>query len=500
VEATCAALDAQWYSDSLAVSGGLAFAMVRKDLDKHLLLLYEDRARAADFVGTDVDAPAAADPTRLKLCPLTPANAAALRKHLPFAGPVTLNKGCSIGTGDRLGLATPGHIRAIRRSRMRPVLAQQSIREMTRTQRSAVEVLDDATWGVFQAGYRSGFAADADHLKSADDIDVTRNAGFTMYTIDPSDHVDSAADDAPAGELAARFAALLWDALRSTPDDCRRAYADRTFAVQGDREALELAISGEDLLRAAVKYGRAIAHTAAMYEHLLGRCSREGFTFEVSVDETATPTSAAEHFYVASELKRLGVTWDGLAPRFVGEFYKGVDYVGDLAQFRAEFAKHVLIAQHFGSYKLSLHSGSDKFTLYPILAELGGDLIHVKTAGTSYLEALRVVALTSPDLFRKILAFAKERFAMDAATYHVSADVRRVAGPADLKTEELPGVLDQPDTRQACHVTFGSVLTTRTADGGHLFRDELFAVLRREEETYHRLLEEHFVKHVRPFG
>ena len=152
----------------------------------------------------------------------------------------------------------------------------------------------------------------------------------------------------------------------------------------------------------------------------------------MSVDETATPTSVAEHVFVASELKRLGVKWVSLAPRFVGEFEKGVDYIGDLDAFRRSFAQHVAVAQHFGPYKISIHSGSDKFSIYPIAAELTGGLVHLKTAGTSYLEALRAIAKIDPALFREIMAFAIERYPEDRASYHVSADLAKVPAPESL--------------------------------------------------------------------
>jgi tagaturonate epimerase len=91
-----------------------------------------------------------------------------------------------------------------------------------------------------------------------------------------------------------------------------------------------------------VKYGGAIAHVAAMYRHLESK--RVPFELEVSVDETDTPTSHAEHVDVASELRRLGVRWVSLAPRFMGRFEKGVDYIGDVAAFEADLAVHAQIA------------------------------------------------------------------------------------------------------------------------------------------------------------
>ena len=124
---------------------------------------------------------------------------------------------------------------------------------------------------------------------------------------------------------------------------------------------------------------------------------------ELSVDETDTPTSPEEHYFIANELRRLGVRLVSLAPRYVGRFEKGVDYIGDLDRFAATFTQHAAIARTLGPYKLGLHSGSDKFAIYPIVADIANGLFHLKTAGTSYLEALRTVARFEPALFREIL-------------------------------------------------------------------------------------------------
>ena len=112
-----------------------------------------------------------------------------------------------------------------------------------------------------------------------------------------------------------------------------------------------------------------------------------------------------------------------LAPRFVGRFEKGVDYIGDLGELEKDVAAHAALARHFGPYKLSLHSGSDKFSVYPIAARLAKGLVHLKTAGTSYLEALRTAAAVDPAFFRAIYAFARERYDTDKASYHVSAEL-----------------------------------------------------------------------------
>jgi len=432
---------------------------------------------------------------RVELKGLNHENAAALRAELPFLAPSLVGLRTSLGLGDRLGLATPGHIRAVRGTGVAPVLAQQSIREMARTHRTPDEVMDTATWGVLQEGYRGGFGSDADHLKTPNDIDVTAAAGFTMFTIDPGDHVNDAADAMAAAALEEALGSVPWDQLDTTRADNEARYAGKTF----DLGEFELECSAEAVARAAVKYGAAVAHTAAMFRYLESVMTGQAFELEMSVDETASPTSSAEHYYVASELARLGVRPLSLAPRFVGDFEKGVDYKGDVALLEQTFREHVAIANTLGPYKISIHSGSDKFSVYEVAARCAGGLVHVKTAGTSYLEALRSVALVAPDLFREILAFAFERWDQDRATYHVSADPAKVKRPDELADEELPGVLDQFDGRQLLHVTFGSVLTA-SRDGSYVFRDRLYETLRAHEEEHYAALEKHLRRHAAPFA
>src|SRR5690349_18672295 len=116
----------------------------------------------------------------------------------------------SFGFGDRLGLATPGHVEAMRRAGagIEPIFPQQSIREMARTGRTPRAVMDDALRGMRQAGWTGRTGADADHLKTAQDVDATAAVGFTFFTIDPSDHVDAHADDYDEAMLRSKFAAV----------------------------------------------------------------------------------------------------------------------------------------------------------------------------------------------------------------------------------------------------------------------------------------------------
>ena len=415
------------------------------------------------------------------VCPLDAPNAAALRRALPWSAPVPVGARKSIGCGDRLGLATVGHVQAVREGDMFPVFAQQSIREMTRSRRSAQDVLDDATWGVFAADYRSGFGCDADHLKTIEDIDRCIDAGYMGFTLDPGAYVDNAAQTDGPATLREKYAALPWDALDTTPD----ALHERSIGTSPAGE-----ISESDLVRAACKYGAALAEVTRLAQHIADRMAGQPYDLEVSVDETATPTSPQEHVVIATELLRLGVPFGGLAPRFVGRFEKGVDYIGDLDSFEADFALHAQIARALGPYKMSIHSGSDKFSLYPIIARHAGEHVHLKTAGTSWVEALRVIAMVDPDLFRAMLAYASERYPTDRASYHVSAEVSRL--PSLNDDSALPDLMDQFDTRQIMHVTFGSLLDQ--------FRDPLYAILRAHQDAYDAVLKRHFDRHIQPFN
>ncbi|MBI5298373.1 MAG: hypothetical protein HY869_23090 [Chloroflexi bacterium] len=426
----------------------------------------------------------------LLLCPLTPANAAALRAQLTWLLPRPLGLETSAGLGDRLGLATPGHVRAIRATHgtVAPIFTQQSIREMTRTGRTPQQVMDDATWGIFEEGWQAGFGADADHLKTTEDIDACLSIGFTFFTIDPGAHVDNRAESATLSELR-----TLAEDLPAEIQPSASGLQDKTF----DIEALSLTFNEATLLKAAVKYGKAVAHVAAMYHHLAASAGTRPFELEVSVDETDQPTTHAEHVYIASELKRLGVHWVSLAPRYIGRFEKGVDYIGDLEAFEADIAGHAAIARQIGPYKLSLHSGSDKFSIYPAAMRQTRGLVHLKTAGTSYLEALRTIAAVDVNFFREIYTFARERYDTDKASYHVSAELGRAPLPQEVT--DWPALLDQFDAREILHVTFGSVLTGKTENGAWHFYDRFVNILKANPEAYAVNLEKHFGRHLQPF-
>lgn len=477
-------LNLDFHPNSLTRSGNVAFGLARNNGSNRLAVLsgtvLDDFEGERSVHGSET----------LIMCPLTPGNAASLRKHLSWLKPRPLGLHTSAGLGDRLGLATPGHVRSLRAldGGIAPIFIQQSTREMTRTGRSPQQVMDDATWGIFAEGWQAPHGADADHLKSPADMDACLACGYTFFTIDPGAHVDDRAGTAGASELRQLVDLLPEEVLPKNSG---------LFGRRFDIEGLRIEFDEITLLRAAAKYGNAITFVASMYRHLQESAGAHLFELEVSIDETEQPTSHAEHVYIASELQRLGVTWVSLAPRFMGRFEKGVDYIGDLDAFEMDFAGHAAIARQFGPYKLSLHSGSDKFSIYPIAARLSQGLVHLKTAGTSYLEALHTIASVDPDFLKEIYAFARERYQTDRASYHVSAEID--CAPLPGVVTNWVDLLNQFDAREILHVTFGSVLTEETPSGGWRFRDRLMDCLQSNLELYATNLEKHFLRHLLPF-
>lgn len=411
-------------------------------------------------------------------CKMDHENLEKLVKLFPELKPSTCGLKPSFGTGDRLGITTPAHVRALEGTGVFPVFAQQSVRENERTGRTWRDVLADAVWGVFQEGYRGEFGADADHVKREEDLLKAAEEGFTMFTIDPSEHVRN------LSKLSEREKnEILEKTLKK--DRVDRRYLGKRYTILGERFEFD-----EKTLRdAVVLYYDAIAHVEMMYQ-LLRERTRE-FDFEVSVDETETPTAPLHHIFIVEELRRRGVEFTNLALRFVGDWEKGVDYKGDVKAFEREIKIHAEIARMLQGYKLSLHSGSDKFSIYRPFALATQGLFHVKTAGTSYLEAVKVVSMVSPSLYREIHRVALENFEKDRKSYFISADLSKIPDVEGIRDEELPKLFEDPNVRQLVHVTYGSVLKDME------LKKKIFEVLEKNEELFHEVVKNHIEKHVK---
>ncbi|MDR1109080.1 MAG: tagaturonate epimerase family protein [Spirochaetaceae bacterium] len=413
--------------------------------------------------------------------PLIHENAVTLRRLFPFTAPVrVLRKDRSFGLGDRLGIATPGHIKLFEAYDAYPVFAQQSIRELKLTNRTYEDVLDAVTFAVFREDFQKGFGADGDHLKTVKDVEYALSLGFSMITLDCSDYIKT--------EVSAENAPPL-------PEKYGTKYLGRPFDLG---EGIILSFNEEELRQAAAIYGEAIDFAVDMYKRFFKDGNYEA-DFEISIDETAAPTTPLEHFFVARELIDAGVSFATIAPRFCGEFQKGIDYTGDLAQFDREIKIHAVIARFFG-YKLSIHSGSDKFTVFPSIGRETRGIFHVKTAGTNWLEAMRVSAISDPALYREVHAYALSVFEEAGKYYHVSADLSKIPALDSLPDEELPGLFHNNDARQLIHITYGHILNKKNPDGSFVFKDRLYKLWKDQEDLYAGALVKHIGKHLDLLG
>ena len=423
--------------------------------------------------------------------PLSPANAAALRAHVAALNPRPAGLAASAGTGDRLGLSTPGHIRAFRKhgAGLIPFFTQQSAREMGKLHRSPQQVMDDAIFGILEGGWDGPHGSDADHLHTVEDIDRCIPAGFTMFTIDPGDEVVPI-DGVPT---QAQLDAVPWAELETDLASMLSRYAGLVIDLGSEK----LTLTPDEVRTAAVKYGAVVALGARMYRHLAANVSHP-FDVEFAIDETDYVTTVGEHAWMINELIRLGCRFVSVAPRYVGLFEKGTEYIGSLDDLRANLEAHHAVAEHFGPYKISLHSGSDKFSIYPLVARATERVLHLKTSGTTWLVACDLAAHYAPDLFREIYAIAREDYRRTSLAYHVSADLSKTPEPAAATDADLPGIGAAHDSRQLLHVGYGAVLADnpRAAELSAAVRNLL--TVRATE--YGDFLEDHLGRHIAPFS
>lgn len=474
--------EVQVYTDSLASHEDTKLIMVKQNREKFILAIGS---------GVCFEAIEGRQENNYKICSLTHENRLVLNRFFDYTVPKAFGtKIATIGLGDRLGLASPGHIKTILGKDVKPILAQQSIRELNLTGRDYKQVIDAACFAVFETGYKGGFGADGDHLKVEEDIQMSLDLGFTMLTLDCSEKIDNTIEGSSSEEIEQKYNRIN-EKLR---EHYETLYLNQSFQVEG----ISIEFSKLDLMKNVLIYHEAIEYMNFIYRKYILSVDRT-IDFEISIDETLTPTDPGSHYLVANELYQRNMTIFSMAPRFCGEFQKGIDYIGDIVQFEKEMIIHAAIADHFG-YKLSIHSGSDKFSVFPIIAKYTNGRFHVKTAGTNWLEAVRAVAKVKPELYRKMHQFALENIGEALAYYHVSADFNSITPLEQTSDDLLPTYMDEDNARQLIHITYGLLLQAKNRDGSSRFKNEFYATLADHEEAYEQSLIQHIGKHLQLLG
>lgn len=370
--------------------------------------------------------------------PWTWAHYCLLRERLPALSPARCDRPASFGAGDRLGMATAAQIAALERYPVFPVLAQQSPRELARTGRDFRTVLLDAAWGVFASGFAGPFGADADHLQDEAQLRAAAEAGYSLYTFDL--------------RRALARGPRPWEALSPLARSVVAELADRRVETPEGLRTLE-----EPALQAAAcRYEPALEEVVRGAEIL--RDQGIAADLEVSVDETEEETTPEAHAFIAVYLQRRGVALWSLAPRFPGVFEKAVDYEGEVERFAQAVALHAAVARTFGGHRLSLHSGSEKFRILRVFREATGGHFHVKTSGTTWLQAVRVVARVAPALFAELYAIARAHLEESRRDYPIA--LRPEALPPALPDDPEAALVDRA-VRQLFHISYGVLLRER---------------------------------------
>ena len=369
----------------------------------------------------------------------------------------------TFGMGDRFAHQGRAQLRAVVQAKeigldIHPVW-NKSNREHTIIHSEPADVRAEADAATAALGWTGAYYVDADHigLKTVD-----RFIGASdFYTLDVADFTGKPA----SAEAIEQFVAAM------------RPYAG-SLAIPG--VSAPLALDEAAIRAAATKFLLAIQEAGRIYRHIEDKKGAGNFVTEVSIDETDSPQTPLELFLILAMIAGEKIPAQTVAPKFTGRFNKGVDYVGDLARFEKEFDEDLAViafcVREFGlpqTLKLSVHSGSDKFSLYPIINRLikkHGCGLHVKTAGTTWLEEVIGLAEAGGEglqLAREIYAGAHARFDELTGPYATVIDVAkdRLPSPkavAGWSSEEYVGRLRHdrnnpaynPDFRQLIHVGF----------------------------------------------
>ncbi|BAM03796.1 tagaturonate epimerase family protein [Phycisphaera mikurensis] len=385
----------------------------------------------------------------------------------------------SFGVGDRFAHQAAAQLRAFRElEKLGPVVTpvwNKSNREHTFIGSEPAQVREAAAAAVEAAGWSHPWHVDADHINLGTVDAFTGCSDF--FTIDVADAIGKPSDASDVDAFIARHRELIG-----------------TLEIDGLGEPLT--ITEADVRATADHFLLATRRAGEVHRHIAARRGDADFIAEVSMDETPDPQTPPVLLVILAALADAGVPLQTIAPKFTGRFNKGVDYVGDLACFEREFNDDVAVIRHavaaYGlpeNLKLSVHSGSDKFSLYPIIhrsMRATGAGVHLKTAGTTWLEEVIGLAESGGealDLVRDMYAYALGHVEELCAPY---ADVIDV-DPAALPGEDEVRAWDGPRFAQALrHVPGGAGFDPAVRQLIHVS----FKVAAREGERYTRLLKE----------
>ncbi len=331
----------------------------------------------------------------------------------------------TFGTGDRFGQQGRSQLAAIKKANDEGIeicpVWNKSYREHQTIGTKPSDTRKEADEAVSVINWKQAYFVDADHVNLSNIDGFIPHSDF--FTIDVADYIDIEADQ----------------------EDIK-AFIDSNQALLGSLTLTEkfgkYKITTDTLNNAALKFLYAAKQAGVIHRHIIQQKGTKSFITEVSMDEVPQAQSPVEMLLILKMLADENIPIQTIAPKFTGRFNKGVDYEGNLDQFSKEFEEDLLVidyaVKHFGlpvNLKLSIHSGSDKFSIYPIMGRLikrYNKGIHVKTAGTTWLEEITGLALAGGDA----LDMAKNIYLK--AFEHKDELCKPYATVIDIQDDKLP--------------------------------------------------------------
>jgi hypothetical protein len=381
----------------------------------------------------------------------------------------------TLGIGDRFAHQGKAQLRALQTALEHGAMVSpvwnKSNREHNLIGTEPSSLRAEADEAVAALGWNDPYFVDADHI-NLKTVDRFLEAS-DFFTIDVADSIGKQPDPAAVERLVVKHAGELLD------------YPGLSSPILRGRE---------QVTAAAGKFLAAMQEAGEVYRHITARKPVGSFVVEVSTDEASAPQTPAELYLILAMLADEGVPVATIAPKFTGQFNKGVDYEGDLAEFTREFEDDLIVLKHAGpslglpeGLKLSVHSGSDKYSIYPVINRLvkkHNAGLHLKTAGTTWLEEIAAIASSGEEgrkLAARIYADALERYDEVTAPYATVLHIDRSQLPPASEVSSWDGarlaraiIHEQsspdfnPHVRQLFHVAF-----KLAAEAGPRFTDLL---------------------------
>ncbi|MBN1362162.1 MAG: hypothetical protein JW993_16320 [Sedimentisphaerales bacterium] len=405
----------------------------------------------------------------------------------------------SFGIGDRFGHQGKAQLAGLIKAKTEGVditpVWNKSNREHSIIGTKPADVRREADEAVAACGWTGPYLVDADHI-GLSNVDGFLDAS-DFFTLDVADFIGRPAGASDVSAFFGRHSDLVG-----------------TLEIQGIEKPLD--VSETSLQSIASKYLVAVKEAGKIYRHVASKKGADAFVTEVSMDETDAPQTPVELLVILAALADEGIPAQTIAPKFSGRFNKGVDYVGEIDRFAWEFEADLAVIQFAVSrfalpenLKLSIHSGSDKFSIYEPIQKAMKQFdagLHLKTAGTTWLEELIGLALAGDDgltIAKEVYSTALKRIDELCGPYATVIDIKRSWLPPLEEVTSWDGELFaqalrhdpfcacyRPNLRQLLHVAYKVA-----AEMGSRFTD---ALEQHEDIIAEEVTTNIFERHVRP--